>query len=57
MKKVFVVMFTVLSLNVFAEQVETECAWSNDSESREVKQTKESSAPASSQSNSDASAQ
>jgi hypothetical protein len=57
MKKVFVVMFMFLSLNVFAEQVETECAWSNDSESREVKQTKESAASSSSQSNSDASAQ
>jgi hypothetical protein len=57
MKKVFVVMFMFLSLNVFAEQVETECAWSNDSESREVKQTKESAVSSSSQSNSDASAQ
>jgi hypothetical protein len=57
MKKVFVVMFMILSVNVFAEQVETECAWSNDSESREVKQTKESAASSSSQSNSDASAQ
>lgn len=57
MKKVFVVMFMILSVNVFAEQVETECAWSNDSESREVKQTKESAASSSSKSNSDASAQ
>jgi hypothetical protein len=57
MKKAFILTLAILSLNVFAEQVETECPWSHDSESREVKQIISDSQSASSQSSSESSAQ
>ncbi len=52
--KTILMLVSLMSLSAFAEQVETECPYTHDSESRDVKVVKEKSAQSQSESSSEA---